>query len=118
MNVREEVIAHFTQVAHEHGRQLAPLTDDLALANAGLDSLGFAIVVTRLETALGVDPFTADEFANFPMTFGGFVRCYEAAVRRPASSQVASPWITPQAHRPGHRTDEEFEHRFAQQGAS
>ena len=86
MNVREEVIAHFTQVAQEHDRQLAPFTDDLALANTGLDSLGFAIVVTRLETALGVDPFTAVEFANFPMTFGGFVRCYEAAAKVPVSS--------------------------------
>ena len=86
MNVREEVIAHFTQVAHDHGRQLAPLIDDLSLANTGLDSLGFAIVVTRLEAALGVDPFTAVEFANFPMTFGGFVSCYEAAVKQPVSS--------------------------------
>jgi hypothetical protein len=42
-------------------------------------------VVTRLETALGVDPFTAVEFANFPMTFGGFVRCYEAAAKVPVS---------------------------------
>lgn len=80
MDVREQVVTHFTQVAQEHGRQLAPLTDDLALVNTGLDSLGFAIVVTRLETALGIDPFTADEFTNFPMTFGGFIRCYEAAV--------------------------------------
>jgi hypothetical protein len=55
------------------------------LLDTGLDSLGFAIVVTRLETALGVDPLTADEFANFPMTFGGFIRCYEAAVQSPAS---------------------------------
>jgi acyl carrier protein len=85
MNVREEVIAHFRQVAKDHGRQLAHLTDDLVLANTGLDSLGFSIVVTRLESALGVDPFTAVEFANFPMTFGGFVRCYEAAAKVPVS---------------------------------
>jgi acyl carrier protein len=85
MNVREEVIDHFMQVAKDHGRRLAALTDDLALLDTGMDSLGFAIVVARLESALGVDPFSADEFASFPMTFGDFVRCYEEAAKNPAS---------------------------------
>ena len=85
MNVREEVIANFMQVARDHGRRLAQLSDDLALIDTGLDSLGFAIVVTRLEQALGVDPFTANGFANFPRTFGGFIGCYETAVRLPVS---------------------------------
>ena len=118
MNVRDEVIANFAQVAQDHGRQLATLTDDLPLIDTGLDSLGFAIAVNQLEAALGVDPFTADEFANFPLTFGGFVSCYEAAVGLPAFSSIASSWNTPQARRPGQRTDEEFEHEFAHQGAS
>jgi acyl carrier protein len=83
MNVREEVIAHFQGVAVEHGKQLAQLTDELPLTATGMDSLGFAIVVTKLEAALGVDPFTAEEFANFPLTFGGLVRCYEAAAKTP-----------------------------------
>lgn len=79
------MIANFMQVARDHGRSLAQLSDDLALIDTGLDSLGFAIVVTRLEQALGVDPFTANGFANFPMTLGGFIHCYEAAVQLPAS---------------------------------
>jgi len=91
MNVREEVIAHFKQVARDHGRLLATLSDELALMDSGMDSLGFAVVVTQLESALGVDPFSADEFASFPMTFGGFVRCYEAAVH-PAASQES--WLS------------------------
>jgi hypothetical protein len=85
MNVREVVMAQFHQVAQDHGRQLTPLTDDLALHDTGMDSLGFAIVVAKLEAALGIDPFTKEEFANFPLTFGGLVRCYEAAVNVPAS---------------------------------
>lgn len=80
MDVRTEVVAQFTQVAAEQGVQLAPLTDGLALFESGLDSLCFAIVVVRLETSLGVDPFDADHL-SFPVTFGDFVGCYQDAAR-------------------------------------
>jgi hypothetical protein len=79
MNVRSEIVTQFTQVAEEHARQLAPLTDDMELLESGLDSLCFAIVVIRLQEALGVDPFSASEDMLFPVTFGEFVRCYEVA---------------------------------------
>ena len=79
MNVRSEVVTQFKQVAQEQGKRLAPLTDDLELLNSGLDSLCLAILVTRLEDALGVDPFTASEDALFPVTFGDFVSFYEHA---------------------------------------
>jgi acyl carrier protein len=79
MNVRSEVVTQFRQVAQEQGKRLAPLTDDLELLNSGLDSLCLAILVTRLEDALGVDPFTASEDALFPVTFGDFVSFYEHA---------------------------------------
>ncbi len=79
MNVRSEVVTQFKQVAQEQGKQLAPLTDGLELLNSGLDSLCFAILVSRLEDALGVDPFTASEDALFPVTFGDFVSFYEHA---------------------------------------
>ena len=65
------------QVAQEHGRILAPLNDDLVLANCGLDSLGFAVLVARLEDTLGIDPFAAAEDAFFPVTLGDFVKVYE-----------------------------------------
>lgn len=79
MNVRSEVVTQFKQVAQEQGKRLAPLTDDLELLNSGLDSLCLAILVIRLEDALGVDPFTASEDALFPVTFGDFVSSYENA---------------------------------------
>jgi acyl carrier protein len=79
MNVRYEVVAQFKKVAQEQGKQLAPLTDDLELLNSGLDSLCLAILVSRLEDALGVDPYTASEDAFFPVTFGDFVSFYENA---------------------------------------
>ena len=59
---------------------LAPLTDELPLTDSGLDSLSFAIVVTTLEESLGVDPFSSDEWVEFPVTFGDFVKLYEGAV--------------------------------------
>jgi len=81
MEVRSEVVEQFKQVAQEQDRRLAPLTDDLALLDSGLDSLCFAIIVARLENALGVDPFSEDEDARFPVTFGDFVRFYENAAK-------------------------------------
>jgi hypothetical protein len=81
MKVRSEVIAHFTQVAREQNKPLAPLTDDLALFDSGLDSLCFAIVVVRLEVALGVDPFNTDEDVRFPVTLGDFIGFYENAAK-------------------------------------
>jgi acyl carrier protein len=78
MDVKTEIIAQFTQVAAEQHMKLAPLTDELPLFESGLDSLCFAIVVVRLETSLGVDPFNSDNF-SFPVTLGDFIGCYQNA---------------------------------------
>ena len=77
MTVRSEIIAQFTEVAQEHDKRLAPLTDELELLESGLDSLCFAVVLTRLEESLGVDPFRASEDTLLPVTFGEFVSFYE-----------------------------------------
>jgi hypothetical protein len=79
MNIRSEIVEQFTQVAQEQSIPLAPLTDDLALLDSGLDSLCFAIVVARLEGLLEVDPFSSSEDIRFPVTFGEFVRFYDNA---------------------------------------
>jgi len=80
MSVRSTITALFQQVAAEQNRKLAPLSDDLPLLDSGLDSLSYAIVVARLEDALGVDPFSAEEAVEFPVTLGDFVKLYEHAV--------------------------------------
>jgi hypothetical protein len=77
MSMRSTIAAQFQQVALEQDRMLAPLSDELKLEQSGLDSLAFAIIVARLEGALGVDPFNANEAVAFPVTFGDFVRLYE-----------------------------------------
>jgi hypothetical protein len=81
MDTKAEIIAQFQQVAQEHDKRLATLTDELPLLDSGLDSLCFAIVVARLETSLGTDPFSEDEDARFPVTFGDFIRFYENATK-------------------------------------
>jgi len=81
MSVKLTILQQMEEVAREHGKILAPLDDDLVLANSGLDSLGFAVLVARLEDTLGVDPFTAAEDAFFPVTLGDFVKVYENGAR-------------------------------------
>jgi acyl carrier protein len=80
MTVRSVIHDQFKQVAQEQGQQLAPLSDDLPLVDSGLDSLCFAIVVSRLESKLGVDPFSTSELASFPVNLREFIRLYENAV--------------------------------------
>jgi acyl carrier protein len=77
MTVRDTIIAQFEQVAVEQHRKLAPLSDGVKLLDSGLDSLSFALIVARLEDALGVDPFDASDDVRFPTTFGDFVKLYE-----------------------------------------
>lgn len=80
-SVKAEVLAQFRQIAEEHNRTLAPLVDDLLLLDSGLDSLCFAVLVTRLEDVLGVDPFSTTYDAPFPVTLADFVKAYENAAR-------------------------------------
>ena len=77
MSVKLTIIEQMEQIAREHGKILAPLKEDLVLADCGLDSLGFAVLVARLEGRLGIDPFSAAEEAVFPVTLGDFVKVYE-----------------------------------------
>ena len=77
MSIKLTIMKQMEAIAREHGKILAPLSDDLVLLDSGLDSLGFAVLVARLEDRLGVDPFTASEDAMFPVTFGDFVKVYE-----------------------------------------
>ena len=83
MSIKSSIIDQFQQVAREQDKLLAPLVDDLPLLESGLDSLCFAIIVARLEDALGVDPFSAAaaEEGPFPVTLGEFVNFYENAAK-------------------------------------
>jgi hypothetical protein len=82
MSVRSAILEQFKQVAHEQDKRLGPLSDELPLLDSGLDSLCFAIIVSRLEIVLGVDPFSESEDAPFPVKLGEFIRFYENAVQK------------------------------------
>ena len=83
MSIRSAVISQLQQVGTETKKNLPPLTDDLVLLDSGLDSLAIAIVVTRLEDTLGLDPFTESDFSSYPETIGDFIRLYENATQLP-----------------------------------
>lgn len=79
MSVKAIVISEIRQIAEDNKKSLPPLTDDLVLLDSGLDSLGIAILVARLEESLGCDPFTESDDVAYPVTLGDFIRFYERA---------------------------------------
>lgn len=81
MSIKLTILEQMRQVAREQGRTLAPLRDELALVESGLDSLGIAVLVARLEEQLGSDPFTSSEEVQFPVTLGDFVKAYDNGAR-------------------------------------
>jgi hypothetical protein len=81
MSVRSEILDQFKQVAQEQDKRLGPLSDKLPLLDSGLDSLCFAILVSRLEIVLGVDPFSENTDAPFPVNLGEFIGFYENAAQ-------------------------------------
>ena len=82
MSFRTAIIENIERVAKEQNRSLAPLSDDLPLQESGLDSLCWAIVVARLESSLGFDPFTMADDVYFPVTLGDFIQAYDNAGKR------------------------------------
>jgi acyl carrier protein len=83
MNIKATILVEMRKIAEEQKKQLGPLTDDLILLDSGLDSLCFAILVARLEDALGIDPFTVADEERYPVTLRDLVEFYENAVARP-----------------------------------
>ncbi|MDB5393537.1 MAG: acyl carrier protein [Rhodospirillales bacterium] len=81
MLLRPTIIEQLTQVAKEQNKKVLEMSDEVILLDSGLDSLCFAIVVSRLEDLLGVDPFSSVEELRFPTTVGEFISLYEQAAR-------------------------------------
>jgi acyl carrier protein len=79
MSVEAVVRSEFEQVAREQHKPLAVIDDDMVLLESGLDSLCFAIIMSRLHDQLGVDPFAASEDVWFPATLGEFIQFYRNA---------------------------------------
>lgn len=68
----------FIEVWREQNQTEPPeLKPETLLLETGLDSLGFAIIVTRLDAELGYDPFTMSDEVFYPQTFAEFAAFYE-----------------------------------------
>jgi acyl carrier protein len=65
------------ELLEEEGLPLPELAAETVLLDTGLDSLGFAVLVTRLEESLGYDPFSLMTEPVYPVTFSEFVEVYQ-----------------------------------------
>ena len=87
MLIRSTIVNLMVEIADEHDKKLAPINNDLALHESGLDSLAIAVLVARLEDQLDANPFTNFADVALPMTIGEFIRLYE----NDASDAAAAP---------------------------
>ncbi|MEV6517267.1 phosphopantetheine-binding protein [Micromonospora chalcea] len=74
--VAEIVLREVVKLIKEEGGEDAEVSLQSGLVDSGLDSLAFAVLVTRLEQSMGFDPFLALEDEIFPRTVGELVEVY------------------------------------------
>jgi hypothetical protein len=77
MSLRATIVAQLAELFEEDELPVPELTDDTVLLETDLDSLAFAVLVTRLEEELGYDPFSIMDEPVYPTTLGEFVAVYE-----------------------------------------
>jgi acyl carrier protein len=64
MNIREQIISTFSELLIEEIGQSVELQDSLELLDSGLDSLGLAILIVRLESQIGFFKSKLTELQN------------------------------------------------------
>jgi hypothetical protein len=77
MEIQEVIIKELTELFEEDAIPVPDFSDDLVLLDSNLDSLGFAVLVTRLDEVLGYDPFSLMDEPIYPVTLGDFFGVYE-----------------------------------------
>ena len=77
MTIRTTILEELTELFEEEELTVPELHDDTLLLETELDSLGFAVLVTRLDERLGYDPFSVMDEAVYPATLKEFVELYE-----------------------------------------
>ena len=73
------IIDEIRHVLLEQGGSGRPVEPGDLLSDLNVNSLILAVLVTRLEDRLGIDPFSSLNEIEFPLTVGGFVDLYEQA---------------------------------------
>jgi len=77
-NLREIIIEAIKETADMRGTEVTEkLSDDTVLLESGLDSLGFAILVAKLEEEIGYDPFVLMNEPFYPRTLAEFIGIYQ-----------------------------------------
>lgn len=77
MEIRQAVVDVLSGIFEEDDLEIPAFDNTLVLLETELDSLGYAVLVTRLEERLGYDPFVLMDEPLYPTTFGEFVDVYE-----------------------------------------
>ncbi len=76
--LRDKIVSLIGEIAASSGLSVVDgLNEKTVLLESGLDSLGFAVLVARLEEDLGYDPFMLMDEPVYPKTLGDFVAIYE-----------------------------------------
>lgn len=76
-NLRDHITTAIQEIADMRGTEIGVLVDETILLESGLDSLGFAILVARLEEDLGYDPFVMMDVPVYPSTLREFIEIYQ-----------------------------------------
>ena len=78
MTLEAVIFEEIRNVADEVGTPLrGEIMRETGVFDSGLDSLGFAILVAKLEERLGFDPFALMAEPFYPQTIGEFIEVYE-----------------------------------------
>ena len=78
MNLKNTILESMFEAAEATDSKLKKNIQDYdILLDTGLDSLGFAVLVSILEDKLNYDPFSELEEAIYPATFEEFLKIYE-----------------------------------------
>jgi|TARA_B100000989_G_scaffold27208_1_gene17588 acyl carrier protein len=75
--IESNIIETFKEVFESQNIEFPKdFSDESILLDSGLDSLGFAIIVSVLEEKLGYDPFIEMEEAYYPSSYKDFKDIY------------------------------------------
>ena len=77
MDIRNIVLTTLSELMLEETGEVTSIDEDLILLESGLDSLGLAVLITRLESILGFDPFSISEAPYYPRSLKEFIAFYE-----------------------------------------
>lgn len=76
MDIRTAILEQLAELFEEDELPMPEIQDNTVLLETDLDSLGFAVLVTRLDEELGYDPFSMMDEPVYPTTFKDFVDVY------------------------------------------